>query len=252
MESFKAKTFTPILLVLVLVLLPCVICSSSQQHIKEDMLNDHHQVVESISPRLSLQIVIHGFLLWASMGFLIPVGILAIRLSNREENERRLRIMFSIHAVTQILSVILVTAGAILSVKNFSNTFDNMHRRIGVALYGLVLLQALTGLLRPARGGKGRSLWFFSHWALGTTISLLGIMSVYTGLHAYQKKTSRNIKPWVMFYTAEIVCIGFLYLLQEKWEYIQKQEVIPGNESTIVELSDNRETLSSSQNKDSC
>lgn len=102
------------------------------------------------------------------------------------------------------------------------------------------------------RGGKGRSLWFFSHWALGTTISLLGIMSVYTGLHAYQKKTSRNIKPWVMFYTAEIVCIGFLYLLQEKWEYIQKQEVIPGNESTIVELSDNRETLSSSQNKDSC
>lgn len=99
MESFKAKTLTPILLVLVL--LPCVICSSSQQHIKEDMLNNHHQVVEPISHRLSLQIVIHGFLLWASMGFLIPVGILAIRLSNREENERRLRIMFCIHAVTQ-------------------------------------------------------------------------------------------------------------------------------------------------------
>lgn len=255
MESFKDKTyktFTAILLVLLLVL-PCAICSSSQEHIQEDMLNDdHHQVLQSISPRLSLQIVIHGFLLWASMGFLIPVGILAIRFLNREENGRRLRILFCTHAVTQILSVILVTAGAILSVKNFSNTFDNMHRRIGVALYGLVLLQALTGLLRPARGVKGRSLWFFSHWAFGTAVALLGIINVYTGLHAYQKRTSINIKPWVMFYTVEIVCIGFFYLFQEKWEYIQKQGVIPGNEATtIIELTDDSEILDK-QNKDSC
>ncbi|KAL4558698.1 hypothetical protein LXL04_036899 [Taraxacum kok-saghyz] len=260
MAYFKAKTFHFILLALLL-LLPCVICSSSQEHIKEDRLNDHHEVVQSISPRLSLQIVIHGFLLWASMGFLIPVGILAIRLSNREESQRKLRIMFCIHAITQaifplaetILSVILVTAGAILSIKNFSNTFDNMHRRIGVALYGLVLLQALTGLLRPARGVKGRSLWYFSHWSLGITISLLGIIGVYTGLQAYQKRISRNIQPWVMFYTAEIVCIGFVYLFQEKWEYIQKQGVVPGNHesTTIVELANNRDILSS-PNKDSC
>lgn len=56
------------------------------------MLHDH---------QLLSQIVVHGFLLWASLGFLTPVGILAIRLSNREEHGRRRKIMFFIHAVTQ-------------------------------------------------------------------------------------------------------------------------------------------------------
>ncbi|XP_076943775.1 cytochrome b561 domain-containing protein At2g30890-like [Bidens hawaiensis] len=208
------------------------------------MINDH---------RLSTQIIIHALLLWASMGFLIPIGILVIRLSNREVQGRRLRIMFFIHAVTQIMSVILVTAGAVLSVKNFSNTFNNMHRRLGVALYGLVLLQALSGLLRPSRGGKTRSTWFYTHWLLGTTVSLLGIINVYTGLHAYLKRSSRNITPWVIFFTAEIVCIGFLYLFQDKWEYIQKQGTIRGSDqpTTTIQPTDNREVLAK-QNKDSC
>ncbi|PWA66702.1 cytochrome b561/ferric reductase transmembrane [Artemisia annua] len=193
------------------------------------MLHDH---------QLLSQIVVHGFLLWASMGFLIPVGILAIRLSNLEEHGRKRKIMFFIHAVTQVVSVILVTAGAVLSIKNFSNAFDNTHRRLGVALYGLVFLQALSGLLRPKRGDKRRTIWFFAHWILGSTVSLLGIINVYTGLHAYKKITSRSITPWVIFYTAEIVCIGFLYLFQEKWEYIHKQGVIRGNEPMTIQPTD--------------
>lgn len=56
------------------------------------MLHDH---------QLLSQIVVHGFLLWASMGFLMPVGILAIRLSNLEEHGRKRKIMFFVHAVTQ-------------------------------------------------------------------------------------------------------------------------------------------------------
>ncbi|KAF5784944.1 putative cytochrome b561/ferric reductase transmembrane [Helianthus annuus] len=243
MEYFiKATNFIIILLVL---LLPYVV-TSSQEHKEKDskMLNDR---------RLSSQIVIHAFLLWASMGFLIPIGILTIRLSNREVQGRRLRIMFFIHAVTQILSVILVAAGAVLSVKNFSNTFNNMHRRLGVVLYGLVLLQAISGLLRPSRDGKNRSTWFFTHWMLGTTVSLLGIINVYTGLHAYQKRSSRSITPWVIFFTAEIVCIGLLYLFQDKWAYIQKQGMIRGSDQPTITIqpTDNREVLAK-QNKDSC
>ncbi|KAL8224940.1 hypothetical protein R6Q57_017497 [Mikania cordata] len=242
MEYFiKARNFMIILLVL---LLPYVITSSQEQTENDStMIKDH---------RLSLQIVIHAFLLWASMGFLIPVGILTIRLANNEVQGRRLRILFFIHAVTQIMSVILVTAGAVLSVKNFSNTFNNMHRRLGVALYGLVLLQALSGLLRPSRGEKNRSIWFFAHWLLGTTVSLLGIINVYTGLYAYHKISSRKTTPWVIFFTAEIVCIGSLYLFQEKWEYIQKQGAIRANEpTTTVQPTDSREVLAN-RNKDLC
>jgi len=51
----------------------------------------------------------------------------------------------------QMLSVLLSTAGAVMSIKNFNNSFDNHHQRIGVGVYGIVWLQALTGLLRPRR-----------------------------------------------------------------------------------------------------
>jgi len=54
-----------------------------------------------MSPRLQFEITLHGLLLWASMAFLMPVGILVIRLSNREGNRRRLRITFYVHAVLQ-------------------------------------------------------------------------------------------------------------------------------------------------------
>ncbi|KAM3306605.1 hypothetical protein P3S67_013475 [Capsicum chacoense] len=51
---------------------------------------------------LSFQIILHGFLLWASMGFLIPIGILVIRMKNRyEQCGRRLKIIFYTYATLQ-------------------------------------------------------------------------------------------------------------------------------------------------------
>lgn len=51
----------------------------------------------------------------------------------------------------QIVSVLLVTAGAIMSVKNFENAFNNHHQRLGLALYGIIWLPALLGFFRPQR-----------------------------------------------------------------------------------------------------
>lgn len=52
---------------------------------------------------LSFQIILHGFLLWASMGFLMPIGILVIRMTNRhEECGTRLKI---IHAISQVTNL---------------------------------------------------------------------------------------------------------------------------------------------------
>ena len=80
------------------------------------------------------------------------------------------------------------------------------------------------------RGSNARSGWFFVHWLLGTAVSVLGIINIYTGLQAYGKKTSRSARIWTILFTAEICIIALLYLFQEKWEYIQKQGVILGNE----------------------
>jgi hypothetical protein len=51
----------------------------------------------------------------------------------------------------QIVAVVLATAGAVLSISNFENAFNNTHQRIGLALYGFIWLQPLIGFLRPDR-----------------------------------------------------------------------------------------------------
>ncbi|KAF8408903.1 hypothetical protein HHK36_004973 [Tetracentron sinense] len=214
---------------IVLLMLPIVVSSHEQEKPFSSQRTNKHNI-HKLSPQLSFEIALHGFLLWASMGFLMPVGILTIRMSNREECGRRLKVLFYFHVILQILSLLLATAGAVMSIKNFENSFNNNHQRIGLALYGVIWVQALIGFLRPQRGTKGRSIWYFVHWVLGTTVSLLGIINIYTGLKAYHKKTSRSITLWTILFTAEVSFIAFLYLFQDKWEYLQKQGVILGDE----------------------
>lgn len=91
-------------------------------------------------------------------------------------------------------------------------------------------LEFLQTLIFLYRGSKARSIWFFVHWILGTGVSLLGTLSIYTGLQAYHEKTSRKISLWTTIFTAEICLVTFVYLFQDKWIYIQKQGVILGNE----------------------
>ncbi|XP_009777672.1 cytochrome b561 domain-containing protein At4g18260-like isoform X1 [Nicotiana sylvestris] len=183
-----------------------------------------------LTPELSYQIMLHGFLLWTSMGFLMPIGILIIRMSYRQECRRRLKIILYIHATLQVLSLLLVTAAAIMSIRSFENYFKYNHQRIGLALYGVIWLQTGTGFLRPDRGSKGRSIWFSVHWLLGITVSLLGIINIYTGLQAYHTKTLRSTSVWNLTFTVEIAVIVFIYLLQQKWHYIMQSGVILGNE----------------------
>ncbi|KAJ7960652.1 Cytochrome b561 domain-containing protein [Quillaja saponaria] len=214
---------------LILLILPTI--SSSQEHMKT--IGSHTSIKENKhkpSPKLQFEITLHGFLLWASMGFLMPIGILTIRMSKRQEFGRRLKIIFYAHAILQMLAVLLATAGAILSVKNFSNAFNNYHQRIGLALYGIIWLQVLVGFLRPQRGSKGRSVWILVHWLIGTAVSLLGVLNIYTGLQAYHDKTSRSIRLWTIIFTVQISSIVFFYLFQDKWVYIQKQGMTMCNE----------------------
>ncbi|XP_027774332.1 cytochrome b561 domain-containing protein At4g18260-like [Solanum pennellii] len=119
--------------------------------------------------------------------------------------------------ILQILSFLLVTAAAIMSIGNFDNSFTNNHQRIGLAVYAAIWLQAVTGILKPDRESKGRSIWFLVHWLLGVTVSLLGIINIYTGLQSYHTRTKRSTSVWNLAFTVEIVVILFIYLLQEKW-----------------------------------
>ncbi|GFQ01146.1 cytochrome b561 domain-containing protein at4g18260 [Phtheirospermum japonicum] len=189
----------------------------------------------------TLDIQVHGILLWASMGFLMPVGILAMRMSSctKDLHPSRHKILFYVHAISQVLSVLVVTIGAVLSIRKFENEFENGHQRIGLALYGAIYLQVVIGFKRPKRGSRFRRTWYFLHWLLGTTICLVGILNIYTGLQAYHKRTSKSTTLWTIVFTAQVSFMVIFYLFQEKWDYILKQGVIsPDNDpsSSTVQL----------------
>lgn len=182
--------------------------------------NEHHEDSQKV-----FDIVVHGILLWASMGFLIPAGILIMRISScrSDFHASRHKTVFYVHAVLQVVSVLLVTVGAVLSIRNFENAFNNSHQRIGLALYASIYMQLMLGFKRPKRGGKGRTTWYFVHWILGTTTCLVGILNIYTGLQAYHKRSSRNTSVWTIIFTAQLSFMIILYLFQDKWDYITRQ-----------------------------
>ncbi|GMN43288.1 hypothetical protein TIFTF001_012491 [Ficus carica] len=125
-----------------------------------------------------------------------------------------------------MLSVLLATAGAVMSIKHFENSFNNNHQRIGLVLYSAIWIQGMIGFFRPQRGKKGRKVWYVVHWILGTMTSVVGVINIYTGLEAYHKKTSRSTRLWTILFTAEVSLIAFFYLFQDKNDYILKQGVI--------------------------
>ncbi|PRQ29426.1 putative cytochrome b561/ferric reductase transmembrane [Rosa chinensis] len=218
---------------LLLLLLPLVVCSSYEDH-QINPSSSHKSIKDNfhkLSPQMTFNVTVHGILLWFSMGFLMPAGILVIRMSVREEQgTTRAKVLFYFHVIFQILSALLATAGAVMSIKNFENSFNNNHQRLGLALYVVIWVQALIGLFRPHRGKKERSVWYLVHWMLGTVISLAGIINIYTGLNAYHKRTKRSSALWTILFTAELSVIAVYYLFQDKRDYIQKQGAVSGND----------------------
>ncbi|KAL1562838.1 cytochrome b561 domain-containing protein-like protein [Salvia divinorum] len=201
-----------------------------------------------VTPELVFEIKLHGILLWASVGLLMPAAILVKRMSNREESGKRLRIIFYIHAITQVVSVLLASAAAVMSLKYFDNSFNNDHQRIGLAFYVIMWLQALAGICRPHRGSKSRNIWFIFHWLVGIVVSLLGVINIYTGLEAYHKRSSKNVRIWTILFTVQVSLTLSVYLLQEKWPYIRKQGAILGNKP--VQPTSDREMIPTSQHKE--
>ncbi|XP_027087923.1 cytochrome b561 domain-containing protein At4g18260-like [Coffea eugenioides] len=207
-------------------LLPCVKCSSIELKPASDNSIKHHQ-----DSQKTFYIAVHGILLWVSMGFLMPVGILVIRMASAQEFHRTtLKVFFYLHAIAQVLSVLLATAGAVISIRSFENSFNNCHQRLGLGLYGAIYVQILTGFRRPRRGRKSRSVWYLFHWIMGTAISFVGVFNTYTGLKAYHSKTSKSTSLWTALFTAQVLVMAFFYLFQDKWDYMKKQGVILGNE----------------------
>lgn len=222
MLLFGRKRLLPALSGCVVLLLVNPIHGASDNSADPNQRDNAMQPLE-LTPRLSLQLKLHAFLLWSSVGFLMPIGVLLIRVSSNVRSPKTAKALFYCHVASQMAGVILATAGAALSVKNFENAFDNAHQRVGLLLYGLLWLQPLIGFLRPDRGLKVRSVWYFGHWFLGITLCVVGVANVYTGLHAYKERTGRSVKLCTALLTVEVSAMALVYLVQDRWDHVVRQ-----------------------------
>ncbi|MED6159962.1 hypothetical protein PIB30_047065 [Stylosanthes scabra] len=242
--SVKPFYFVVVIVSFYVILLPFTECTAVFEEVNQ--FSSHKSTRDNklykVNHHKTTDIALHGLLLWASMGFLMPLGILTIRGSCKAEpGSRRSRFLFYLHVVFQMLSVLLATVGAAISLKKFENSFDNHHQRLGLALYAAILMQAFIGFFRPHRGKKERSYWYLVHWILGTIISLVGIINIYTGLEAFHKRTLKSTRFWTILFTAQVSFIGLIYLLQDKLEHLKKQGVVVGSESIVPSNQDRQD-----------
>lgn len=187
---------------------------------------------------------VHGFLMWASMGFCMPVGILIVRMTKsamkRGDSSRRIRILVYSHTGIQSIGVILSVAGGAVALANFGKEFRYTHERLGLSLFILAWTMPILGALRPNRGHPFRQFWYALHWLIGTATVILGFINIYIGLHVYELISSSSLRTWNILFSIQLSVMGLIYLAQDRWEYLQDQgqytkpiapQVAPGKNS---------------------
>ncbi|KAF2109240.1 hypothetical protein BDV96DRAFT_652094 [Lophiotrema nucula] len=128
----------------------------------------------------------HGILAAITFLFIVPFAILMARFYHRNP-----RTALRLHIWLQIMTVLLSTAVFILGFEAVGTrrSLTNPHHGIGVALYTLVMAQALGGcIIHRREKGKERyklPLKLMLHQWLGRAIALLGIIQVALGLTLY-------------------------------------------------------------------
>ncbi|KAF1841461.1 uncharacterized protein K460DRAFT_344255 [Cucurbitaria berberidis CBS 394.84] len=128
-------------------------------------------------------ITAHGILGAITFLLVIPAAIFMARFYHRNP-----RTALRFHIWLQILAVLLSTAAFVLGFQAVGRerSLSNPHHGIGVALYTLVMVQALTGsVIHRLEKGKERfkiPLKLMIHQWMGRLIALLGIIQVPLGL----------------------------------------------------------------------
>ncbi|KAI8628609.1 hypothetical protein F5Y19DRAFT_107105 [Xylariaceae sp. FL1651] len=122
----------------------------------------------------------HGILAAITFLFIIPIAVMYARFHRgMKETSRR------IHACLQILAVGLATVVFILGFFAVGppRSLTNPHHGIGVAIYVMILLQAIGG--RMVKNIFKRSLRLMIHRWFGRAVTILGIVQVPLGLTLY-------------------------------------------------------------------
>ncbi|KAK0621451.1 hypothetical protein B0T17DRAFT_508800 [Bombardia bombarda] len=148
-------------------------------------------------------ILSHGVLAAITFLFLVPIAVLIVRFYARNPGYA-----VRYHAYMQILAVGFSTVIFILGFMAVgpARALTNPHHGIGVAIYVLILLQAVGG--RLVRHITGRSLRVHLHRWSGRAIAILGIIQVPLGLTLYGSP-----KYLFILYAVWMAFLAFLFFV---------------------------------------
>lgn len=161
----------------------------------------------------------HGVLAAITFLFIIPIAVLLARYYTARPGSA-----IRFHAYLQILAVALSTV--VFALGFFAvgppRNLTNPHHGIGVAIYVLILVQALGGRLIKKLSGR-RSFRVHLHRWFGRSIVLLGIVQVPLGLTLYgsPKYTFILFAIWMAF-------LLFLFFFLDFKDYGRREWVMGG------------------------
>ncbi|KAK4106265.1 hypothetical protein N658DRAFT_555205 [Parathielavia hyrcaniae] len=175
----------------------------------------------------------HGVLAAITFLVIIPIAVLLARFYTRQPG-----IAVRYHAYLQILAVGLSTVVFVLGFFAVGppRNLTNPHHGIGVAIYVLILVQAVGGRLVRKLAGRHSFRLHVHRWS-GRAIALLGIVQVPLGLTLYGSPKS--------LFILYAVWMGFLLLLYFILDYRDhgRRDYTRGRESSRV--GDDRSSVSS-------
>ena len=151
-------------------------------------------------------LALHGILLICAFLVVYPLGILAKRVQKD--------VPLPSHWKFQLTGSVLVIVGASLGLAA-SNSISTTHQYIGIALFGSVILQTLSGLAnRIGLVLHARRRWTpILHVIFGNTVLLTGYGNLLLGVHEKQPDVREKSAVWVIVVVEAlgILALGFTY-----------------------------------------
>lgn len=180
-------------------------------------------------PARSLEpLKLHAWLMYASTGFLLPLGILVarfMRVARKDSlrSSKALQLLYYFHLALQTAGIAVLTGGAIYSFKTWGFDLKHTHQKLGFSLWIVMWAQPIIGFLRPNHGVKGRPIWYGVHWLLGTGSMILCILNLYIGIQIWEHITKGSIHNLNIAFSVQVAVMTFVYLMQDRWDYVVDQ-----------------------------
>ena len=118
---------------------------------------------------------------------------------------------FQIHRALQIFALLFMVCGLIIALAEFDDPASDegkRHRRIGIAIITVSLVQGFMGMVRPSHESPVRFLFNYAHWWLGRASVVMGIATVFLGIKAFDLLNDDDVDKWWITCLV-ILCVYF-------------------------------------------